>query len=106
MPRNATTFNIRKESYDRCLKFIESGEFDAMASMVTYAIRSFYYHLVESGTTSIDHIVRKDLVRISLRPEDFVFNQIIDMGICSKSEIPDYALNYFLTWRGGLDDKG
>lgn len=99
----ATSINIQAAHFARCSEIVEKGEFDSISEVVDFALRLFYYHLKFHGANGITHIPRiGPKKKISLRVNDWVMDGFSNLGILTRAEVFDYALDYFFSMRDDM----
>ena len=98
--KTPTTVYITQAHLDLCMHEIEEGHFETLSAVITYAMRFLLDHLQNESPESLRHIVRDNLHPVRIRLDDYVTGALTELGLFSRSEAPDFALDYYFRWKG------
>lgn len=78
------------------MKLVESDNFTSVSEVIEYAMRRFYEHILLDHITSLPYTRRNGKrVSMSMRINTVLEQNILDTGLLDRSDIVDYALDYF-----------
>ena len=89
----ATAFHISSTRKARCDELIESGVFDTQSGLMDFALRLFL--LDAEDEDNVPYLMRvPPYVRVSVRVNDWTLDRIEEMGVVSRADLGDYALDH------------
>lgn len=95
-----TTFHIRSDTYAWCEMKVSVGRFKTFSDMLDFALGIYLDSIEREGMKSIPKLTRVDLVRKSARVNTWVMDRLMETGFFERSEIADYALDFYRRWLG------
>lgn len=96
--KRPNSIRMNSESKERCMKMVETEDFTSISEIIEYAMRRFYEHIVLDGVTSLPYVRRSGKrVSMSMRMNTVLEKNILDTGLLDRSDIVDYALDYFFS---------
>ena len=96
--------SVQSSLMEECRELIDGDEFENFSDIVNFSMRLFLYSIRRGDVKVIEHIVRKNPDRTSVKVDAWVFDGLLETGKLLESEITDYSLAYFLKWRGETFD--
>lgn len=100
--KHPNSVRMNSESKDKCMKMVESGDFTSVSEIIEYAMRRFYEHIILDHVSSLPYTRRNGKrVSMSMRINIVLEQNILDTGLLDRSDIVDYALDYFF----GLNER-
>ena len=97
------TVTVRLDRYTQCQHLIEAGEFENISELLRFAMRAYYDRLRRERPTSVELVRRGEGKSIQVRLDEAVVDGIVAMGLMARSDICDYALDYYLNeYRRGI----
>ena len=103
--KEPTSFFIHNANLEFCQELVKSGEFNSVSEVIGYAMRLYSESLRLKGSCIPATIDRKDIVKVSMRVDVFVLNDILDRGMLERNVIADQSLNYYIVWRSNFKNK-
>lgn len=94
------TIHIRGDTYAWCERKVSEGRFKTFSDMLDFALGLYLDHIGKEGLRSVRKITRTGLVRKSARVNPWVMDQLESTGFFERSEIADYALDFYRQWLG------
>lgn len=91
--KEATAFHISSTRKTRCDELIESGVFDTLSGLMDFALRLF---LLDAQEEDGIPYLRRDppYSRVSVRVNEWTMGRIEEMGVVSRADLADYALDH------------
>lgn len=97
------TVTVRLDRYTQCQHLMEAGEFENISELLRFAMRVYYDRLRRERPTSVELVRRGEGKSIQVRLDEAVVDGIVAMGLMARSDICDYALDYYLNeYRRGI----
>ena len=96
--------SVQSSMMEKCKGLVDGGEFENFSDIVNFSMRLFLYSIRKGDVRVIEHMVRRNPERTSVKVDAWVFEGLLGTGKLVESEITDYSLAYFLKWREGTID--
>lgn len=94
--KHPNSVRMNSISKEKCMKLVESDNFTSVSEVIEYAMRRFYEHILLDHITSLPYTRRNGKrVSMSMRINTVLEQNILDTGLLDRSDIVDYALDYF-----------
>lgn len=94
--KHPNSVRMNSISKEKCMKLVESDNFTSVSEVIEYAMRRFYEHILLDHITSLPYTRRSGKrVSMSMRINTVLEQNILDTGLLDRSDIVDYALDYF-----------
>ncbi len=100
--RTPTSFNISGENYEKCIQLVESGEFNSVSEVIAYAMRFCSESLRQKESEAPIPKARKDVVKISMRVDNFVADSLDSTGYFERPMMADQCILFYMKWREGF----
>lgn len=101
-----TSVYVESSNIVRCKSLVASGQFDTISELIDYAIRVYYDHIRVEKFTEVPHKARHEpKSKVSMRMNQWVIDGLMETGWFIRSEIPDYALEYYWTILDRIDKR-
>ena len=89
---------IRRDIYEWCETKVSQGRFRTFSDILDYAM-GFYLDSITTGRVkTVMKIAKRERVRKSVRVNEHVLEGLMGTGLFDRSEIADYALDFYRTW--------
>ncbi len=107
--KSTYTVYISASRKAKCDALIESGVFDTPSNTVEFSLRYFLFDMKTHGYKP-EYIWRDaPYSKFSIRVNDWVVDQIMEMKVVAKADMCDYALEHLfkaLEWIDSPEEKG
>lgn len=78
----------------KCDALIESGVFDNISNLVDFSLRYFLFEMKAHGYRPGGIWRDAPFCKFSIKANDWVIDQILEMKVVAKSDMGDYALEH------------
>lgn len=98
MQKVSTSFYITEAHKAFVDRMLESGRFRTAASVLDYSMRFMLDNILRNPQIKIRHQIREANVKLCMRADPWVMEGLTNKGRLKRSEVADYALQFYSDW--------